>query len=102
MLLTLEITGFFDSLLMSVIAIAIVFIILELIVLTVNFTTYITSKFSKKEKEKEITKEAEKEEAFSMENIKDEDMMAAALVATIDYHNEIKKDVRVTNIKEIK
>mgnify|MGYP003291215999 CR=1 FL=1 len=37
-----------------------------------------------------------------IKDIKDEEMMAAALVATIDYHNETKKDVRVVSIKEIK
>ena len=34
--------------------------------------------------------------------ISDDDMMAAVLVATIDYRNEIKKDVRVVNVREIK
>lgn len=33
--------------------------------------------------------------------IKDDDMMAACLIATIDYRNEIKKDVRVVSIKEL-
>lgn len=37
----------------------------------------------------------------SLEEIQDEDMMVAALVASIDYHNEIKKDVRVVSIKEL-
>lgn len=39
--------------------------------------------------------------AITMEDIKDEDMMAAALVATIDYHNETGEDVRVVSIKQI-
>ena len=29
-------------------------------------------------------------------------MMVAVLVASIDYRNEIKKDVRVVSVKEIK
>ena len=37
-----------------------------------------------------------------MEDIKDDDMMAAALVATIDYHEETGENVRVVSIKEIK
>lgn len=35
-------------------------------------------------------------------NITDDDMMAAVLVATIDYRNEIKKDVKVVSVREIK
>ena len=31
--------------------------------------------------------------SLKLEDIKDEDMMAAALVATIDYHEETKEDV---------
>lgn len=34
--------------------------------------------------------------------IKDEDMMVAALVASIDYQNETKSNVRIKSIKEIK
>ena len=34
-------------------------------------------------------------------DIKDEDMMVAALIATIDYANETKKDVRLVSIKQI-
>ena len=39
--------------------------------------------------------------ALKLEDITDEDMMAAALVATIDYHEETKEDVRVVSIKQI-
>ena len=41
------------------------------------------------------------QKAFTMADITDEDMMAAALVATIDYHNETNEDVRVVSIKQI-
>ena len=40
--------------------------------------------------------------SISLSDIKDEDMMVAALVASIDYYNEINKDVRIVSIKEIK
>ena len=33
--------------------------------------------------------------------IADDDMMAAVLVATIDYRNETKKDVKVVSVKQI-
>ena len=35
-------------------------------------------------------------------DINDEDMMAAILVATIDYRNEVKEDVKVINVREVK
>lgn len=35
-------------------------------------------------------------------NENDEDMVAAVLAATIDYQSEIKKDVKLVSIKEIK
>lgn len=35
-------------------------------------------------------------------NDQDEDMVAAVMVATIDYQNEIKEDVKLVSIKEIK
>ena len=35
-------------------------------------------------------------------NLEDEDAVVAALVASIDYRNQIKKDVKVVSIKEIK
>ncbi len=37
----------------------------------------------------------------NIEDITDPDMMVAALVASIDYHDEVKKDVRVKSIKEL-
>jgi hypothetical protein len=40
-------------------------------------------------------------QAFSLEEITDEDMMVAALIATIDYASETKKDVRLLSIKQI-
>jgi len=98
MLLTLEINGFSDAFIMSIIAIAIVFVILELIVLTINLTSYLTSKFPKSDESQNAVYDTVKEESFSMENIKDDDMMAAALVATIEYHNEIKKDVNLSEV----
>ena len=56
-------------------------------------------------KEKPVQQQAsatKAEKALTMEDIKDDDMMAAALVATIDYHEETGENVRVVSIKEIK
>ena len=44
---------------------------------------------------RKASEELVKEYSGVEEDIKDEDMMVAALVATIDYHNETKEDVRV-------
>lgn len=41
------------------------------------------------------------QKSFSIVDITDEDMMVAALVATIDYHNETDEDVRVISVKQI-
>ncbi len=48
-----------------------------------------------------IATSALKPSAFSLADITDEDMMAAALVATIDYAEETKKDVRLLSIRQI-
>ena len=39
---------------------------------------------------------------IKLEDITDEDMMAAVLVATIDYHEETQQDVKVVSVREIK
>lgn len=38
---------------------------------------------------------------ITMEDIKDDDMMVAALIATIDYAEEVKTDIRLISIKQI-
>lgn len=61
-------------------------------------------KFFKKKQEVNNTVVVEKAEfrkPVSMEDIKDEDMMVAALIATIDYAEEIKTDIRLVSIKQI-
>ncbi len=54
-----------------------------------------------KKEEAKVTPQEERK-TFTMGDITDDDMMVAALIATIDYHNEIKEDVRVVSIKEIR
>lgn len=53
--------------------------------------------FKKAKKESKV----EERKQISIDDIKDDDMMAAVLVATIDYANETKKDVRLISIKQI-
>lgn len=38
---------------------------------------------------------------IKLEDIKDDDMMVAVLVATIDYANEVKEDVHLVSVREL-
>ena len=88
----------------SVLAIAMVFAILLIIIGVTYLVFKITGLFDLK---KELdaakkAKEAASAPASSGEvTIKDDDMMAAVLVATIDYRLTHKSDVRVVSVKEI-
>ena len=75
------------------VCIAIVFTILAILAFIVSGFKLVSPK-AKKAPIPEATK-------FTMESITDPDMMVAALVATIDYHDETKKDVRLVSIKQI-
>ena len=89
--------------LFSLVAIAIVFIVLALLVVIVSLMSKINfeKKASKKEEVAAPTVAAPQKK-FSVEDIKDEDMMVAALVATVDFIEETKKtDARVVSIKQI-
>lgn len=87
-----------DGLLHSLIAIIIVFAILALIILCVNLLKLIKTK---DEETKDSIVIPEQKKQLTIEDITDEDMMVAALIATIDYASETKKDVRLVSIKQI-
>lgn len=96
--------GFFEALLVSLVAIAFVFLILFVIILCVSLMQKLFFGKVKEEKaSKPVKVPAAKPVAKEVKNveIKDEDMMVAALIATIDYANETKKDVRLVSIKQI-
>lgn len=57
-------------------------------------------KFLSKKKE-EIKEVPQAKPQISINDIKDDDMMAAVLVATIDYSEQTKTDVRLVTIKQI-
>ena len=76
-----------------------VFSVLVIIIAVTSFISYLINKFTKKEEVKEVKEERKVAKNL---NIEDDDMMAAVLVASIDYQNEIKKDVRLTNVRRIK
>lgn len=82
------------GLLISLIAIILVFVVLLIIIGSVKLLQI----FCKVDKEN-VEKSTSSKNKIS--EIKDEDMMIAALIATIDYANETKKDVRLVSIKQI-
>ena len=95
---------FVQALLVALVCILIVFGILVLLWGLVSLLKFVAPKA--KEEPKQVAApapaQAAPRKAISLADIKDEEMMAAALVATIDYHEETQEDVRVVSIKEIK
>lgn len=92
-----------EACLIAIVCIAIVFSMLALLWGIVSLFKYLPNK-DVKEQTKVVKKEntvTVNHKKLSLSDIKDDDMMAAALVASIDYHNEIKKDVRVVSVKEL-
>ena len=92
-----------DAGIIAIVCIAIVFLMLILLCLIVKGFKFIPQK--KEAKPEPVAKPqpvvSAPQKAFTMADIKDEDMMVAALVATIDYHNETNEDVRVVSVKQI-
>lgn len=100
--------GLGDAAIYSILSILLVFLILLVII---GITSLIFTWLSMIEKKTgKVFFKKNKNEVFKNESnvsnepvsINDEDMMAAVLVASIDYRNEIKKDVKVVSVKEIK
>jgi len=112
-ILAFENYSLFDSLILLITASILVVAVLGIMIFGTKLMSFIIKKIEKRDKEKHPEKYVEEEELVetepketnsttSIDDIKDDDMMAAALVATIDYHNEVKQDVRVKTIKEVK
>ena len=81
---------------LSLIAILIVFVILVVII----FFVWLLSNI--KFKEETPAKSVSNVKKLTIDDIKDEDMMVAALVATADFVDETKqKDARLVSIKKI-
>lgn len=92
---------FGESAVVTVVCILIVFLMLALLLGITKLLKYF--------KQKEVVEAApqpvqkvEPKKSFSINDIKDEDMMVASLIASIEYRNETKTDVRVVSVKEIK
>jgi len=87
-----------DSALMSLLSIVIVFAVLFIIIgvteLIFKFTGLLELKGKVDKKSEDVI--------TNNKDIKDDDMMVAVLVASIDYQNETGKDVKLVSVKEIK
>ncbi len=86
------------------ISILVVFSILLVIIGISSCVSKIIDLFlNKKVATNNVTNNENLEENHSLEiNVNDEDQMVAILVSSIDYREEIKKDVKVVSIREVK
>lgn len=84
----------------AVVSILMVFLILVLII----FLTELVAKAMGNDEEKEETVVETKVVTPSVEHLdlNDDDATVAALVASIDYRNKTKKNIRVVSIREVK
>ena len=94
-----------DSAIAAVVAILLVFAVL-LIIIGLTHLIFKGLGYIDLKKEIDASKKPAKVEEKPSNSVKfdenNEDMVAAVLVATIDYQNEIKQDVKLVNVKEIK
>ncbi len=96
-----------DGALYSILAIIMVFVVLLIIIGITTLIFKLTGLFELKaelDKAKSNNNETKNEVQKSNNEhvvIKDDDMLAAVLVASIDYQNEIKKDVKVVYVNEL-
>ena len=93
---------FGNGAIVCLVAIIIVFAVLLVIIAASALVSKLIERFVKEEA-KPVLKNSPIVHNDSIEiDINDEDMMAAILVATIDYRNEVKEDVKVINVREVK
>ena len=74
-----------------------------LVLILIAIFMIVKNKKNKKEESEEAVSEAPAVQARTVTplDINDEDATVACLVASIDYHNEIGKDVRVVSCREV-
>jgi Na+-transporting methylmalonyl-CoA/oxaloacetate decarboxylase gamma subunit len=93
--------GLSEAAIYSLVAVVMVFVVL-LILIGVTYLIFKWLNLFDRVKTPKCIKTKETKKADDKVSISDEDMMVAVLVASIDYRNEIKKDVKVVSVKEIK
>ena len=94
--------SFKEGAIVCLVAILIVFTVLLLIIAISSLVSKLIDKFDKEEVKNVATNTPVAQNNEIAIDINDEDMMAAILVATIDYRNEVKEDVKVISVKEVK
>ena len=94
--------SFKEGAIVCLIAIVIVFAVLLLIIAISSLVSKLIDKFDKEAVKPIATNTPVVKNNKVAIDINDEDMMAAILVATIDYRNEVKEDVKVISVKEVK
>ena len=93
---------FVEACLVALECIAIVFGMLALLWAVVAAFKFVVPKAKTEVKEnKPVAVQSVPQKAFTAADIKDEDMMVAALIASIDYQEETKENVRVVSVKQI-
>ena len=92
--------GLGDAAVYSLVAIVSVFVILIILIGIAYLVFKLLDLFDSRKKKNVESKNIEEKNNTSVE-IDDEDKMVAVLVASIDYRNEIKKDVKVVSVKEL-
>ena len=73
-------------------------------IIVYSLLLYLFLKFKPKkkaEKEAEEVRHEEKSTSANPLNLDDEDAVAASLIASIEYHNETHKNVRVVSVREV-
>ena len=88
--------SFPEGIFISIFSMFIVFLILFFISIVIESLKHINIKEKKQIQYEEVKKK------LTIDDIKDDDMMVAALIASIDYQQVTKGDVQVLSIKEIK
>lgn len=96
--------GMGEGVIFTIICLLIVFAVIAAIIFGIYFISNLMDKSEEKKNgpKSETKSPAPVVKQIRNTNITDEDMMAAVLVATIDYRNEIKEDVRLVNVREVK
>ena len=103
-----ETGNFSDGALVTLISILMVFVILLIIIGITTLIFKLIGLFEMKEEIDEFKKHGTVPESLigktdTLKNTKilDDDMMVAVLIASIDYQEEIKKDVKLVSVKEL-
>lgn len=91
-------------------AILSILIVFSVLLIIIGITTLIfkllglfemKAEIDKYKQEKQISNSDDKKSSINIDT-NDDDLMVAILVATIDYRQEVKQDVRVVSVREVK